>query len=144
MDKGGRVIYILLTMGLLLVIGSVFALYFFGNEKFAYTVISYCIFGGGFGLLGDGIGRLNVARLEKKDPERMKLVNIEKNDERNIAIDEKARAKAYTLSVYLFSAVLVALAIMRVDIKALLLVLAADLLVLAYSLYIRIKLYKEM
>ena len=94
--------------------------------------------------MGDGIGRLNVARLEKKDPERMKLVNIEKNDERNIAIDEKARAKAYTLSVYLFSAVLVALAIMRVDIKALLLVLAADLLVLAYSLYIRIKLYKEM
>ena len=144
MDKGGKVVYILLTMGLLLVIGSVFALYFFGNEKFAYTVISYCIFGGGFGLLGDGIGRLNVARLEKKDPERMKLVNIEKNDERNIAIDEKARAKAYTLSIYLFSAVLVALAIMRVDIKALLLVLAADLLVLAYSLYIRIKLYKEM
>ena len=144
MDKGGKVVYILLTMGLLLVIGSIFALYFFGNEKFAYTVISYCIFGGGFGLLGDGIGRLNVARLEKKDPERMKLVNIEKNDERNIAIDEKARAKAYTLSVYLFSAVLVALAMMRVDIKALLLVLAADLLVLAYSLYIRIKLYKEM
>ncbi|MCR5721385.1 MAG: hypothetical protein K6G72_03435 [Lachnospiraceae bacterium] len=144
MDKGGRVAYILLITGLLLVIGSSFAFYFFGSEKFAYTVISYSIFGGGFGLLGDGIGRLNAARLEKKDPERMRMVNIEKNDERNIAIDEKARAKAFTLSQYLFSAVLVALAIMRVDLKALLLVLAADLLTLTYSLYIRLKLYKEM
>lgn len=144
MDKGGRAAYIFLIIGLLLVIGSSFALYFFGNEKFAYTVISYCIFGGGFGLLGDGIGRLNAARLEKKDPERMRLYNIEKNDERNIYIDEKARAKAFTLSQYLFSAVLVVLAIMRVELKALLLVLAADLLVLAYSLYIRLKLYKEM
>ena len=144
MDKVGRVTYTFIIMGLLLIIGSIIALYFFRDEKSAYTVISFTVFGCGFGLLGDGIGRLNAARLEKKDPERMKLFNIEKNDERNIAIDEKARAKAFTLSQYLFPAVLVALVIMKVDIKALIPVVAADLLVLAYSLYIRQKLYKEM
>lgn len=144
MDKGGRTAYILLILGLILVIVSVICFYFFGSERFAYTVVSYSIFGGGFGLLGDGIGRLNAARLEKKDPERMRLINIEKNDERNIAIDEKARAKAYTLSIYLFSAVLVILAIMRVELKALLIILCADLIVMIYSLYIRLKLYKEM
>ena len=144
MDKGVRTAYILLIIGLMLVIVSAISFYFFSSERFAYTVVSYAIFGGGFGLLGDGIGRLNAARLEKKDPERMKIINIEKNDERNIAIDEKARAKAYTLSIYLFSAVLVILAIMRVELKALLIVLCADLIVMIYSLYIRLKLYKEM
>ena len=144
MDKGVRTAYILLIIGLMLVIVSAISFYFFSSERFAYTVVSYAIFGGGFGLLGDGIGRLNAARLEKKDPERMKIINIEKNDERNIAIDEKARAKAYTLSIYLFSAALVILAIMRVELKALLIVLCADLIVMIYSLYIRLKLYKEM
>lgn len=144
MDKGVRTAYILLIIGLMLVIVSAISFYFFSSERFAYTVVSYAIFGGGFGLLGDGIGRLNAARLEKKDPERMKIINIEKNDERNIAIDEKARAKAYTLSIYLFSAALVILAIMRVELKALLIVLCADLTVMIYSLYIRLKLYKEM
>ena len=144
MDKGRRVAYTFIIIGLLLIIGSIIALYFFRDKKSAYTVISFTVFGGGFGLLGDGIGRLNAARLEKKDPERMKLFNIEKHDERNIAIDEKARAKAFTLSQYLFSAMLVVLAIMRVELKALLIVLCVDLIVLVYSMYIRLKLYKEM
>jgi len=144
MEKGEKTSYVLLIAGLLLVIISVISLYLFGSEHVAYTAVSYSFFGVGFGLLGDGIGRLNAARLEKKDPERMKNLNIEKHDERNIIIDEKARAKAFTLSQYLFSVMIVVLAIMGVELKALLIVLCADLIVLVYSVYIRSKLYKEM
>ena len=144
MDKGVRTAYILLIIGLMLVIVSAISFYFFSSERFAYTVVSYAIFGGGFGLLGDGIGRLNAARLEKKDPERMKIINIEKNDERNIAINEKAGSKSFTFSQYLFTAVIVVLAILKVDLRTLLILLSTDLIILVYSLCIRLKLSKEM
>ena len=144
MSDKGRVGTVLVIVGVFLVLASMFVFFFVKGENFTYTVISFSIFGGGFGLLGDGLGRLNMARIAKKDPEKMKEFNIEKNDERNISIDEKARAKAFSLMIYLFSIVLVVLAIMRIDIKALFIVLAAYMIVLMYCLIIKLKLYREM
>ena len=144
MEKRGRTAFILLTIGVILVIVSTITLFFLSDERLTYTVVSYVVFGIGFGLVGDALGRLNSMRLEKKDPERMKVIRVEKNDERNIAIDEKAKAKAFSFMTYLYAVVLVALAIMRVELRALLIMVAAYLLVVIFSLFAKLKLYKEM
>ena len=144
MEKRGRTAFVLLIIGVILVIVSTIALFYLSNAQYSYTVVSYVVFGIGFGLVGDALGRLNSMRLEKKDPERMKIIRVERNDERNIAIDEKARAKAFSFMTYLYAVVLVVLAVMRVDLKSLLIMVAAYLLVVMYSLFVKFKLYKEM
>ena len=144
MEKRGRTAFILLIIGVILVIVSTITLFFLSEERYSYTVVSYLVFGIGFGLVGDALGRLNSLRLERKDPERMKIIRVEKNDERNIAIDEKAKAKAFSFMIYLYAAVLVLLAVMRVELRALLIMVAAYLLVVMFSLFVKLKLYKEM
>ena len=144
MNKERRTITILLIIGVILIIMSVMSLFFLREAGYTYTVAGYVVFGIGFGLLGDALGRFSVMRLERNNPERMKAIRAEKSDERNIAIDEKAKAKAFSFMTYLYAVVLVVLAIMRVELKALLIMVAAYLLVVLYSLSVKLKLYKEM
>ena len=144
MNKERKTITILLIIGAILIIMSAMSLFFLREEGYTYTVAGYVVFGIGFGLLGDALGRFNSMKLEQKDPERMKTIRVEKSDERNISIAEKAKAKAFSFMTYLYAAVLMVLAIMRVELRALLVMVAAYLLVMLFSLFVKLKLYKEM
>jgi len=144
MEKRERIGTLLVVIGVILALASILVFLFVKNTRFNYTVISYAIFGGGFGLLGDGLGRLNSARIAKKNPEKMKLINIEKNDERNVSINEKAAAKTFWFMFYIFAVVLIVLVIMRIDVKALYIVLAAYEISIIFFLLIKLKLYREM
>lgn len=73
-----------------------------------------------------------------------KELDVQKLDERNIAIGNRAKAKAYNFMTPLFSALLLAFALMGVDLIPLLLLLFAYLLVQVYALYYRFKYDKEM
>lgn len=52
------------------------------------------LMGVGAGLVGVGISRCRFFRLEKKNPEKWKLYEIEARDERNAAIELRAKARA--------------------------------------------------
>ncbi|HYF75143.1 MAG TPA: hypothetical protein VD757_01040, partial [Candidatus Nitrosocosmicus sp.] len=73
-----------------------------------------------------------------------KQLEIDRHDERNIAIGNRAKAKAYDMMIYVFGALLLAFALMDVDMTALLLLVFAYLFVVGYGIYYRIKYDKEM
>lgn len=114
-----------------------------GNSGFWRTLPYVCL-GVGAGLLGQGIGQVVQRKALQSDPELARQQEIEAGDERNIQLAQRAKAKAFDLMVFVFSALLLVFALMGVEMTALLLLVAAYLLVQGYAVYCRVKLEKEM
>ena len=114
-----------------------------GNSGF-WRALPYVCLGVGAGLLGQGIGRMVQRKALQSDPELARQQEIEAEDERNIQLAQRAKAKAFDLMVFVFSALLLVFALMGVDLTAILLLVAAYLLVQGYAVYCRVKLEKEM
>lgn len=114
-----------------------------GNSGF-WRALPYVCLGVGTGLLGQGIGQMVQRKALQSDPELARQQEIEAGDERNIQLAQRAKAKAFDLMVFVFSALLLVFALMGVDLTALLLLVAAYLLVQGYAVYCRVKLEKEM
>ena len=136
--------YIFTAAGILL-LGL--GLYFVGSSmelQGFMRVFPYVCIGLGCGVFGHGMGNIISDKKNRKDPAREKLLEIEKADERNIAITNRAKAKAYNLMLFVFSALMIAFALMGVDIAAVLLFVAAYLFVQGYAIYYRCRYEKEM
>lgn len=114
-----------------------------GNSGF-WRALPYVCLGVGAGLLGQGIGQMVQRKALQSDPELARQQEIEARDERNIQLAQRAKAKAFDLMVFVFSALLLVFALMGVEMTALLLLVAAYLLVQGYAVYCRVKLEKEM
>lgn len=112
-------------------------------SKFIIT-LSYIFIGVGCGVFGHGMGNFVVAKAIQHNPEAEQQINIIRNDERNIAIANRAKAKAYDLMTYSFGALLLIFALMGIDLIPLLLIASAYLFIQAYAVYYRIKFDKEM
>ena len=110
-----------------------------GNSGF-WRALPYVCLGVGAGLLGQGIGRMVQRKALQSDPELARQQEIEAGDERNIQLAQRAKAKAFDLMVFVFSALLLVFALMGVEMTALLLLVAAYLLVQGYAVYCRVKL----
>ena len=106
--------------------------------------LPYLCIGIGCGSFGYGMGELVTHRVLKNDPELARQREIDSKDERNIMLSGLAKARAYDLMTYVFGALMIAFALMNVEISAVLLLVAAYLFVVGYSIYYRIKLEKEM
>ena len=114
-----------------------------GNSGF-WRALPYVCLGVGAGLLGQGIGQIVQRKALQSDPELARQQEIEAGDERNIQLAQRAKAKAFDLMVFVFSALLLVFALMGVEMTALLLLVAAYLLVQGYAVYCRVKLEKGM
>ena len=90
------------------------------------------------------MGNVISERAIRNDPDLQKRMNIEKNDERNIMIANKAKSKAFDMMTYVFGALMVSFALMDVNMTALLLLVFAYLFVHGFGIYYRIKFDKEM
>lgn len=108
------------------------------------AVVPYLLVGLGSGVFGHGAGQWLSDRAVRRDPALKKQLEIERNDERNVMIGERAKAKAYDLMVTLFGALFLAFAFMETDWRLLLLLCAAYLFVCGYSIFCRAKLEREM
>ena len=106
--------------------------------------LPYVFVGIGSGLFGQGMGGVIERRVLKKNPEILKQKEIEVNDERNQQISNRAKAKAYDVMVFVFGALMVAFALMGMDIVAVLLLVFAYLFVIGSAVYYRVKLEKEL
>ncbi|MEA4939493.1 MAG: DUF6442 family protein [Christensenella sp.] len=106
--------------------------------------LPYVFIGLGCGMFGQGVsGFVNRAVL-KKNPEITKQQEIEQKDERNQEIANRAKAKAYDAMIFVFGALMVAFALMGMDLVPVLLLVGAYLYVVGVGLYYRFKLEKEL
>lgn len=107
-------------------------------------VFPYICVGFGCGIMGHGLGEVTIQIAKKRNPAAAKQLEIEKKDERNQAIVNRAKAKAYDLMVFVYGAIFIALALMNIDLTVLVLLVFAYMLVIGYGTYYRYKYYKEM
>ena len=106
--------------------------------------LPYICIGLGCGAFGHGIGDIVNNRVAKNNSQLQKQMEIEKNDERNIAIANQAKAKAYDIMLYVFAALMLTFSLMRVDMVVVLLLVAAYLFVVGFFIYYLNKYHKEM
>lgn len=87
--------------------------------------------GVGSGALGMGLSGVFMPLITKKHPDVARQVAIEEQDERNIAVNNRAKARAYDMMVYVFGALMVAFALMNADLTVILMLVGAYLLIVA-------------
>lgn len=143
MKKNHRDDYFALGGVLLLALGLVLLKTEIMSEG-VLSALPYICVGLGCGIFGQGMGNIIGARALKNDPERQKQLEIEQNDERNMAIANRAKAKAFDLMIFVFGALLVTFALMNVDLVVILLLAFTYLFVVFYSVYFRSRYEKEM
>lgn len=114
------------------------------QEQPLLRVLPFVCLGVGAGLLGQGVGQLLQRKALQGNPELARQQQIEVEDERNIQLAQRAKAKAFDLMIFVFGALLLAFALMQVDLTAILLLVGAYLLVQGYAVYCRVRLEKEM
>lgn len=134
--------YITSVIGVLLLIAGLMVLKFVEEPVGFIRVLPYICIGVGCGLFGHGMGEIASGRLLKNSPEIVKQMEIEKNDERNIVIAARSKAKAFDMMTFVYGALMLSFALMQVELAAVLLV-AAYLFVEGYAIFCRFKLEKE-
>jgi hypothetical protein len=106
--------------------------------------LPYVCIGVGSGAFGSGMGNVISRRILKNSPDLQKQQEINKNDERNVAIANRAKAKAYDIMVFVFGALMLSYALMAADVAEVLLLVFAYLFVIGSGLYYRCKYDREM
>ncbi len=96
------------------------------------------------GIFGKGMGDVISRKAMKDNPDIKKQLEIDENDERNIAIGNRAKAKAYDMMIFVFGALILSFVLMDVAMIATLLLVFTYLFVVGYSIYFRFKFDKEM
>lgn len=114
-----------------------------GMDK-TVVVISYIFIAIGCGILGHFTGNLIQYYSTKNNEELKRQIEIEKNDERNVLIAEKSKAKAYDLMIYLFAAMLIIFSLMGADKLQILVLVAIYLSLQIYALYWKSKFESRM
>ncbi len=139
-----RLNYITTVVGIVLLFVGLYLVKTIENLKGLMVALPYVCIGIGCGGFGHGMGNLISNKAVKNNPEIQKKIDIEQKDERNIAISNSAKAKAYDLMTFVFGALLLVFALMGVDMIAILLFVFAYLLVHGYAIFYRFKYDKQM
>lgn len=136
--------YVILAMGVILLITGLYLVKTTYNPGAFMTALPYVCIGVGCGAFGHGMGNIISYKIYQKNPEVQKQMEIEQKDERNTMITNRAKAKAYDVMTYVFGALMIAFALMGVDMIPVLLFVFVYLFVQGYAVYYRCKYEKEM
>jgi len=136
--------YIEIVMGVALLVIGLCLSKFFVNPQGVMLAVPYVCIGLGCGIFGHGMGNYISYKAIKGNPEVKKQLNIDKNDESNIEIANKSKAKAYDIMTFVYVALIVCFALMGIDVIAILLLVFTYLFVQGYGIYYRCKYDKEM
>ena len=112
--------------------------------KGALLILPYICIGLGCGAFGNGLSGIVSQWAIKKDPDLQKQIEIDQNDERNIAISNRAKAKAYDVMLYVFGALMLVFALLEVDIAAVLLLVCVYLFVVGTFIFYLSRYHREM
>ena len=106
--------------------------------------LPYVSIGLGCGVFGHGMGNIVSRKAYQRNPEIQKQIEIERKDERNIAVANHAKAKAYDLMLFVFGALMLSFALLEVHMVVILLLVFSYLLVIIYFIYHLMKYEREM
>ena len=115
-----------------------------GDSSWAARPVPYLLLGFGCGAFGWGAGELLKRKALAGDPALERKLRIQQEDERNQAIADRAKARTYDASLYLYGALLTVFALMKVDFVVIMLLVGAYLAVNAISIYYYCKYQREM
>ena len=145
MKKNKNRLYALLSViGFILFAAGPFLIKFSQDAEGILRTLPYICIGIGAGVFGHNLGELMKNLAVRKDPQAAKQIEIEVKDERNIAINNKAKAKAYDIMLIIFSALMLAFALMQVELYVILTLVAAYLFIVFIFAYYLWKYQKEM
>jgi len=136
--------YLQVVLGVLLIAAGLILIKTVKEPEGLFRVLPFVFLGIGCGVFGSGVGALVSSRVLKDDPQLQKQMEIEQKDERNIAIANRAKAKAFDAMLYLFGALMITFALMTVELSAILLLVGAYLVVDGIFIYYLSKFHKEM
>lgn len=136
--------YVTIILGIFLLAVSLYLIKTNNNQLGFIRTLPYICIGIGCGLFGHGMGNVISDRVMNTDPELKKRMDIEKNDERNVAIANKAKGRAFDVMTWVFNALMLSFVLMGIDMDAVLLLVFAYLLVHIFAIYYRFKFEKEM
>ncbi len=136
--------YLTTGIGVVLLVGGLILLKLLVAPQGMMLVLPYILVGVGCGAFGHGLGDIVNDKVLEQNPKRKKQMDIEKVDERNIAISNQAKAKAYDSMLSIFGTLMIAFAFMSVDVMAVLLFVAAYLLVVGFFVFYLNKYQNEM
>ncbi len=142
--KDNLIDYVTTALGVLLLGIGLFLLKTLSDPQGIMLPIPYICIGLGFGTFGQGMGNIISKKVIKKNPEIEKQFLIDSNDERNIALDNRAKAKVFDIMIFVFGALMISFALMGTEISAVLLLVGAYLFVVGCEVYYRFKYDKEM
>lgn len=131
-------------LGIVLLLCGFYLLKGVENPNEFLIKLPYICIGFGCGIFGHGMGNLIANKAISKDSDVQKQIEIEKNDERNIAISNCAKSKAYDIMTFVFGALMVSFALMGVEIIPIFLLVFTYLFVQSCAIYYRLKYDKEM
>lgn len=114
------------------------------NAQGILLTLPYILVGIGCGIFGYGMSNIISQKAISKDEKLQKQLAVEEHDERNIAIANKSKAKAYDCMTFVFGILMLIFALMNIDMIAILLFVGAYLFVHIYGIYFRFKYEKEM
>ncbi len=110
-----------------------------------YKILSIFMIIIGCGLFGSSAGEILKKKALKNHPQEARQIAIEEKDERNIAINDRAKGKAFDIMSGTFGGLFVILALLNsIDFFALLLLLAAYLFVHGARIFYLVRFRKEM
>lgn len=136
--------YIITVIGILILAMGLFLVKTIADPQGFLKALPYICVGLGCGIFGHGMGNVISRKALKNSPELQKQLEIDKNDERNVAIRNSAKAKAYDMMIFVFGALMLSYALMGINMTAVLLLVFAYLFVITFGLYYRLKYDKEM
>ncbi|HCA29476.1 MAG TPA: hypothetical protein DEP23_07900 [Ruminococcaceae bacterium] len=136
--------YFLVIMGLVLLAVGLYFIKTMQNLQGIIRALPYVCIGLGSGIFGYVMEEIISQRAVKNSPPTAKQMEIDKKDERNVAIVNRAKSKAYDMMIFVFGALMLAFALMGIDRAAVLLLVSSYLFIIGYSVYYRCKYDKEM
>lgn len=142
MKKGAY--FTLSVIGFVLIVVGLCYLKSAGEAQGVMRVLPYYCIGIGCGAFGYGMGEILSGKAVKNAADIQRQIEIEKKDERNIAISNFSKGKAFDAMIYIFGALILSFGFMNVDSYTILMLVFSYLLVEGISIYYRCKYDKEM
>lgn len=132
------------AIGLIACIFGVILIKPLDNENSFLQSLPYILIGMGSGIFGGNLGSAINKHIMAKNPQTAKKSKIEENDERNISIRNRAKAKAFDLMLFVFGGLMLSFSLMQADMVLTLSLVACYLFIVFSHIYYLCKFQKEM
>lgn len=114
------------------------------NPEGIILTLPYILIGFGCGIFGQNFGSLLSHAATRNHPDIVKNIEIEEKDERNVLINNKAKAKAYETMVFVYGAIILSFALMQIELQYTLLLVLSYLFVVFTAVYYKVRYAKKM